>query len=57
MTSPELQAAARPWYSYFNRRTVAILFFGFSSGLPLYTLMTDDDVERVIAAVRAALGH
>jgi len=24
--------------------------------LPLYTLMTDDDVERVIAAVRAALG-
>ncbi len=39
MNSPELQAAARPWYSYFNRRTVAILFFGFSSGLPLYTLI------------------
>jgi dTDP-4-amino-4,6-dideoxygalactose transaminase len=25
--------------------------------LPLYTLMSDDDVERVIVAVRAALGH
>jgi PAT family beta-lactamase induction signal transducer AmpG len=29
----------RPWYSYINGRTVAILFLGFSSGLPLYTLI------------------
>lgn len=32
-------SAARHWRTYFNRRTVAILFFGFSSGLPLYTLI------------------
>lgn len=32
-------AAARPWYSYLNGRTVSILFLGFSSGLPLYTLI------------------
>jgi PAT family beta-lactamase induction signal transducer AmpG len=30
---------AKPWYSYLNGRTVAILFLGFSSGLPLYTLI------------------
>lgn len=29
----------RPWYSYINGRTVSILFLGFSSGLPLYTLI------------------
>jgi len=28
-----------PWYSYINGRTVSILFLGFSSGLPLYTLI------------------
>ena len=31
--------AAKPWYSYLNSRTVSILFLGFSSGLPLYTLI------------------
>jgi len=31
--------AAKPWYSYLNSRTVSILFLGFSSGLPLYTMM------------------
>ena len=30
---------AKPWYSYLNGRTVSILFLGFSSGLPLYTLI------------------
>ncbi|WP_373990458.1 AmpG family muropeptide MFS transporter [Duganella sp. BuS-21] len=29
----------RPWHSYLNGRTVSILFLGFSSGLPLYTLI------------------
>lgn len=29
----------KPWYSYVNGRTVSILFLGFSSGLPLYTLL------------------
>jgi PAT family beta-lactamase induction signal transducer AmpG len=29
----------RPWYSYINGRTASILFLGFSSGLPLYTLI------------------
>ncbi|MET0264004.1 MAG: AmpG family muropeptide MFS transporter [Duganella sp.] len=27
------------WYAYLNGRTVSILFLGFSSGLPLYTLL------------------
>lgn len=29
----------RHWLSYLNGRTVSILFLGFSSGLPLYTLI------------------
>lgn len=29
----------RRWLSYLNGRTVSILFLGFSSGLPLYTLI------------------
>jgi PAT family beta-lactamase induction signal transducer AmpG len=29
----------RSWITYLNRRTVSILFLGFSSGLPLYTLI------------------
>lgn len=33
------QEQTKPWYSYLNGRTVSILFLGFSSGLPLYTLL------------------
>ena len=29
----------RGWLAYLNGRTVSILFLGFSSGLPLYTLI------------------
>ena len=32
-------APAAGWRTYLNGRTVAILFLGFSSGLPLYTLI------------------
>jgi len=39
MAGAEQGGAARPWYSYLNKRTVSILFLGFSSGLPLYTLI------------------
>lgn len=35
MTSP-----APPWHSYLNRRTVICLFLGFSSGLPLFILLS-----------------
>ena len=35
MTTPE----QKKWLSYLNGRTVSILFLGFSSGLPLYTLI------------------
>ena len=33
------EAAARGWRTYVNGRTISILFLGFSSGLPLYTLI------------------
>ena len=33
------QEPKRHWLSYLNGRTVSILFLGFSSGLPLYTLI------------------
>jgi PAT family beta-lactamase induction signal transducer AmpG len=33
------QEQKRGWLTYLNRRTVSILFLGFSSGLPLYTLI------------------
>jgi len=33
------QEQKRHWLSYLNGRTVSILFLGFSSGLPLYTLI------------------
>ena len=33
------QEQKRHWLSYLNGRTISILFFGFSSGLPLYTLI------------------
>lgn len=36
MTAPEQK---KSWFSYLNGRTVSILFLGFSSGLPLYTLI------------------
>jgi PAT family beta-lactamase induction signal transducer AmpG len=36
MAAPERE---RHWLSYLNGRTVSILFLGFSSGLPLYTLI------------------
>jgi PAT family beta-lactamase induction signal transducer AmpG len=36
MTSQEQK---RSWLSYVNGRTISILFLGFSSGLPLYTLI------------------
>jgi PAT family beta-lactamase induction signal transducer AmpG len=36
MTSQEQQ---RNWLGYVNGRTISILFLGFSSGLPLYTLI------------------
>ena len=36
MAAPEPK---RHWLSYLNGRTVSILFLGFSSGLPLYTLI------------------
>ncbi|MBC7501057.1 MAG: AmpG family muropeptide MFS transporter [Herminiimonas sp.] len=29
-----------PWHSYLNRRTVICLFLGFTSGLPLFILLT-----------------
>lgn len=32
-------ASAASWRTYLNGRILAILFFGFSSGLPLYTLL------------------
>ncbi|NRR33396.1 AmpG family muropeptide MFS transporter [Oxalobacteraceae bacterium] len=32
-------AAAPAWHTYLNVRTASILFLGFSSGLPLYTLI------------------
>jgi len=32
--------AAAGWRAYLNGRILAILFFGFSSGLPLYTLLS-----------------
>ncbi|MPQ60375.1 AmpG family muropeptide MFS transporter [Duganella sp. FT27W] len=35
MNAPE----QKKWLSYLNGRTVSILFLGFSSGLPLYTLI------------------
>ncbi len=34
-----MPAAARHWRDYLNGRMLAILFLGFSSGLPLYTLI------------------
>ena len=33
------QEQKRGWLTYLNGRTVSILFLGFSSGLPLYTLI------------------
>ncbi|MQA20816.1 AmpG family muropeptide MFS transporter [Rugamonas rivuli] len=39
MTIQEQQSSARGWRTYLNGRTVSILFLGFSSGLPLYTLI------------------
>ena len=33
------QEPKRHWLSYLNGRTISILFLGFSSGLPLYTLI------------------
>ncbi|MDR7051753.1 PAT family beta-lactamase induction signal transducer AmpG [Duganella sp. 3397] len=36
MTTPEQK---KSWISYLNGRTISILFLGFSSGLPLYTLI------------------
>ncbi|HEU4844360.1 MAG TPA: AmpG family muropeptide MFS transporter [Burkholderiaceae bacterium] len=36
---PRPAAPAAGWRTYLNGRTVAILFLGFSSGLPLYTLI------------------
>ncbi len=36
MAAPEQK---RHWLSYLNGRTISILFLGFSSGLPLYTLI------------------
>ena len=33
------QEQKRHWLSYLNGRTISILFLGFSSGLPLYTLI------------------
>ena len=33
------QEQQRHWLSYLNGRTISILFLGFSSGLPLYTLI------------------
>ena len=33
------EATARGWRTYVNGRTISILFLGFSSGLPLYTLI------------------
>ena len=36
MTIPEQK---KSWISYLNGRTISILFLGFSSGLPLYTLI------------------
>ena len=35
MNAPE----QKKWLSYLNGRTISILFLGFSSGLPLYTLI------------------
>ena len=37
--APRPDAPAAGWRTYLNGRTVAILFLGFSSGLPLYTLI------------------
>jgi PAT family beta-lactamase induction signal transducer AmpG len=34
-----VEATARGWRTYVNGRTISILFLGFSSGLPLYTLI------------------
>ncbi|MES2739549.1 MAG: AmpG family muropeptide MFS transporter [Pseudomonadota bacterium] len=34
-----MKAVARHWRDYLNGRMLAILFLGFSSGLPLYTLI------------------
>ena len=40
MTIPEqAPAQKRGWLAYLNSRTISILFLGFSSGLPLYTLI------------------
>ena len=39
MTVPAADAAAAGWRTYLNGRLAAILFLGFSSGLPLYTLI------------------
>lgn len=36
MNAPEQK---KSWISYLNGRTISILFLGFSSGLPLYTLI------------------
>ena len=37
--APQPAVPATSWRTYLNGRTVAILFLGFSSGLPLYTLI------------------
>ncbi len=39
MTIQEQPSSAPGWRTYLNGRTVSILFLGFSSGLPLYTLI------------------
>lgn len=39
MTIEEQPSSAPGWRTYLNGRTVSILFLGFSSGLPLYTLI------------------
>ncbi|MES2162491.1 MAG: AmpG family muropeptide MFS transporter [Pseudomonadota bacterium] len=39
MTIQEQPTSAPGWRTYLNGRTVSILFLGFSSGLPLYTLI------------------
>jgi PAT family beta-lactamase induction signal transducer AmpG len=33
-------SSALPWHSYLNRRTIICLFLGFSSGLPLFILLS-----------------